>query len=1083
MNLAEIFIRRPVMTTLLMLALLLFGIIAYRELPVSDLPNVDYPTIQVSAALPGASPETMASAVATPLERHFSTIAGLDTMTSTSTLGGTSITLQFSLSRDIDAAAQDVQAMIAQTQGQLPPDMPSPPTYRKVNPADQPILYMAVYSDTLPLSTVNEYADTLMAQRISMVSGVAQVQVFGAQKYAVRVQLDPQALATRGIGVDDVTQAVRNANVNLPTGTLYGTHKAFVIQANGQLMDAAAYRPLIVAYRNGAPVRLEALGRVIDSVQNDKVANWFNGKRGMVLAIQRQPGTNTVEVVNSIKKLMPTFRSEIPQSIQLGTLYDRSQTIRESLNDVKFTLYLTLCLVVLVIFIFLRNLSATIIPSLALPMSIVGTFSVMYLLGYTVDNLSMMALVLAVGFVVDDAIVMLENIVRHMELGEGVFEAALNGSKEISFTILSMTLSMTSVFIPVLFMGGILGRLLHEFSVTIMTAVLASGVVSLTLTPMLCSRFLRHPRAQRHGHVYALTERGFNGMHRAYDWSLRGVLKHRLITLLASLAILAVTIHFFLIMPKGFLPSEDGGSIFGMTMAQQGISFDSMKKHQEQLTKVILADPNVKGVTSFAGAGGPGGGGNSGFFFISLKSHPSAKQQYVDAFLNFLHIPHKGPDPKEYRLLTTDQVLQELRGKLFGIPGIMAFLQNPPPIQIGGRLTKSQYQYTLVGPDTQTLYSTAAKMETALHKVSDLQDVTTDMQIANPQVNVVIDRDKAQALGVTPYQIEDALATAYSSRQISTIYTPNDEYWVIAELEPQYQMDPAALSMLYIRSNAGQLVPLDAVSKLTQSLGPLAVNHSGQLPSATISFNLKPGASLGTAVDQVEQVARPILPDTINGSFQGTAQQFQSSLIGLGVLLVITILVIYIVLGILYESFIHPLTILSGLPSAALGALLTLTFFHYDLDLYGFVGIIMLIGIVKKNAIMMIDFAIEAERKEGRKPLEAIHQGCLIRFRPIMMTTMAALMGTLPIALGLGAGAGSRRPLGLAVVGGLIISQMITLYITPVYYTYLDSFQKWLQRLFRGKVERGEEELCAPAPAFADPNGNGMAVTTDRKER
>jgi HAE1 family hydrophobic/amphiphilic exporter-1 len=1040
---------------------------------------VDYPTIQVRAALPGASPETMASAVATPLERQFSTIAGLEAMSSTSTLGGTSITLQFSLSRDVDAAAQDVQAMIAQTVGQLPPDMPSPPTYRKVNPADQPILYMAVYSETLPLSTVNEYADTLMAQRISMVSGVAQVQVYGAQKYAVRVQLDPKALATRGIGIDEVTQAVRNANVNLPTGTLYGTHKAFTIQATGQLMDAAAYRPLIVAYRNGAPVRLEALGRVIDSVQNDKVANWFDAKRGMVLAIQRQPGTNTVEVVDNIMKLMPTFRAEIPQSINLATLYDRSQTIRESVNDVKFTLYLALCLVVLMIFIFLRNISATIIPSLALPMSIVGTFSVMYLLGYTVDNLSMMALVLAVGFVVDDAIVMLENIVRHMEMGEGVFEAALNGSKEISFTILSMTLSLTAVFIPVLFMGGILGRLLHEFSVTIMTAVLASGVVSLTLTPMLCSRFLRHPRTQRHGHLYAVTERGFNGMYRAYDWSLRGVLRHRLATLLASLAILTASVYLFLLMPKGFLPSEDGGSIFGVTMAQQGISFDAMKQHQEELTKIVLDDPNVDGLTSFAGAGGPGGGGNSGFFFVHLKSHPSAQQQYLDAILNFLHIPHKGPDPKKYRFLTTDQVLQELRGKLFGIPGIMAFLQNPPPIQIGGRMTKSQYQYTLVGPNTTALYSTALKLEDALHKVSVLQDVTTDMQIANPQVNVVIDRDKAQALGVTAYQIEDALATAYSSRQVSTIYTPNDEYWVIAELEPQYQMDPKALDMLYVRSSGGQLVPLNTVAQLTQNLGPLAVNHSGQLPSVTISFNLRPGASLGTAVDQVEQVARQVLPDNISGSFQGTAQQFQSSLLGLGVLLIITILVIYIVLGILYESFIHPLTILSGLPSAALGALVTLRLFHYDLDLYSFVGIIMLIGIVKKNAIMMIDFAIEAERKQGRKALEAIYQGCLIRFRPIMMTTMATLMGTLPIALGLGAGAGSRRPLGLAVVGGLVVSQMITLYITPVYYTYLDALQSWFNRNIR-KVEVAVPEAL---PAAAGANGNSVAELTGPRER
>jgi HAE1 family hydrophobic/amphiphilic exporter-1 len=1077
MNIAELFIRRPVMTTLVMLGILLFGVMAYRYLPVNDLPNVDYPTIQVSAALPGASPETMASAVATPLERQFSTIAGLDSMSSTSTLGGTNITLQFNLSRNIDAASQDVQTAIVQTQGRLPPDMPTPPTYRKVNPADQPILYMAVWSETLPLSTVNEYADTLMAQRISMVSGVAQVQVFGAQKYAVRVQLDPQALATRRIGVDEVTQAIRDANVNLPTGTLYGTHKAFTIQATGQLMNAAAYRPLIVAYRNGAPVRLEELAQVLNSVQNDKIANWFNGKLGMVLAIQRQPGTNTVQVVDDIRALMPSFRQEIPPSINLATLYDRSQSIRDSVADVKFTLYLTLCLVVLVIFIFLRNLSATLIPSLALPMSVVGTFSVMYLLSYTVDNLSLMALVLSVGFVVDDAIVMLENIVRHMELGEGVYEAALNGSREIGFTILSMTLSLAAVFIPVLFMSGILGRLLHEFSVVIMTAVLVSGVVSLTLTPMLCSRFLRHPRAQRHGRLYAVSERAFAGMRDAYDWSLRRVLQHRPATLLASLAILVVSLYLFFLMPKGFLPSEDSGSIMGVTMAQQGISFEAMKQHQKELTDIIMEDPNVDGITSFAGAGGPGGGGNSGFFFLHLKSRPSAKQEFSERTLSLLHIPHQRPDPKVYRLISTDDALQELRPRLFGIPGIMAFLQNPPPIQIGGRWTKSQYQYSLVGPDTTTLYKTASELETALHKIPDLQDVNTDMQIANPQVNVEIDRDKAHALGVSAFQVEDALNTAYSSRQVSTIYTPNNEYWVITELEPQYQMSPAALTMLYIRSNGSQLVPLDAVSKLTQNLGPLIVNHSGQLPSVTISFNLKPGVALGTAVDEVGQVVGQILPSTIGGSFQGAAHEFQSSLVGLSALLLITLLVIYIVLGILYESFIHPLTILSGLPSAALGALVTLLLFRYELNLYGFVGIIMLIGIVKKNAIMMIDFALEAERKERKGPLEAIYEGCLIRFRPIMMTTMAALMGTLPIALGLGAGAGSRRPLGLAVVGGLVVSQLITLYITPVYYTYLDSFQHWVQR----KVRKIEVAVPEEMPVPANDNSAELSLEETRK--
>ena len=1072
MNLAELFIRRPVMTTLVMLGIVLFGLLAYGTLPVSDLPNVDYPTIQVQASLPGASPETMASSVATTLERQFSTIAGLDSMTSTNTLGGTQIVLQFNLSRDIDAAAQDVQSMIAKAQGQLPPDMPTPPSYQKVNPADSPILYMAVYSEELPLSTVNEYADTLMAQRISMVSGVAQVQVFGSQKYAVRIELDPKAMATRQIGIDEVATAIQQANVNLPTGTLYGTHKAFTVQATGQLTDAAAYRPLIVAYRNGSPVRLDAIGRVIDSVQNDKVANWYNGHRGMVLAIQRQPGTNTVEVVDNIRKLLPTFRREIPASIHLATLFDRSVSIRDSVNDVKFTLYLTLCLVVLVIFLFLRNVSATIIPSLALPMSIVGTFAVMYLLSYTVDNLSMMALVLAVGFVVDDAIVMLENIVRHMELGEGVMEAALNGSREISFTILSMTLSLAAVFIPVLFMAGILGRLLHEFAVVITSAILVSGLVSLSLTPMLCSRFLRPHRGEKHGWLFNLFERGHEGMARAYGWSLRGVLRHRLITLLVSFVIVGVTARMFIKIPKGFLPSEDSGQLFGITQAAQGISFDSMKQHQLRLIRIVQSNPNVADLSSFAGAGGPGGGGNSGFFFAHLKDRPGPVEDFTYRVRKLLHLPQGTLDPN-LRYVTTDEVIEQLRAKLFTVPGIMAYAQNPPPIRIGGRLTKSLYQYTLSGPDTKVLYPVATDFQAKLQKVPGLQDVNTDLQIANPQVNVEIDRDKATALGVSAYQVEDALATAYSSRQVSTIYAPNNEYWVIAELLPQYQEDPDALSLLYIRSTNGQLVPLQSVARLTQNLGPLAVNHSGQLPAVTLSFNLKPGVSLSEAVTAVNGLARQTLPADISGSFQGTAQEFQSSLVGLGILLLATVLVIYLVLGVLYESFIHPITILSGLPSAAFGGLLTLMVFKRDLDLYGFVGLILLIGIVKKNAIMMIDFALDAERGAGKTPEEAIYHGALVRFRPIMMTTFAALMGTLPIAVGLGAGSGSRRPLGLVVVGGLVFSQLITLYITPVYYVYLDSFQKALRRLF-GKTHPAALPELAP-----EMNGNGVIVGED----
>ncbi|MBZ5701352.1 MAG: efflux RND transporter permease subunit [Acidobacteriia bacterium] len=1022
---SDLFIRRPIATTLVMLAILFFGLFAYRILPVSDLPNVDFPTIQVFAALPGASPETMASSVATPLEKQFSTIQGLDSMSSVNQQGSTQITLQFNLNRSLDGAAQDVQTAITQAGSQLPQNMPAPPSFFKVNPADQPILYIAMSSPSLPLSLVDEFAETYLAQRVSTISGVAQVSVYGAQKYAVRVQLDPRKLASRGIGVDEVQKAVQQGNVNLPTGTLWGQHRAVTVQATGQLTSAAAYRSLIAAYRGGSPVRLDDVGTVLDSVENDKVASWFNGERAIVLAVQRQPGTNTVEVVDSIKRLLPVYRAQIPPSVKLEILYDRSVSIRDSVHDVKSTLLLTIALVILVIFLFLRNLSATVIPSLAVPMSIIGTFSAMYLLGYSVDNLSMMALTLSVGFVVDDAIVMLENIVRHMEAGEPVMEAAIRGAREVGFTILSMTLSLAAVFLPVLFMGGILGRLLHEFSVTIGMAILVSGFVSLTLTPMLCSRFLRSQHERKHGWLYNSFENAYQAVERAYEGSLRFALRHRFATVLLSVLMLAGTVELFRLIPKGFLPSEDTGQIFIFTEAQEGISFEAMAEHQKQLMAIVQQQPYVANAFSSIGSGSSGAAGSSNAGRLFIRLTPRATRPHVD------------------------RIIEDLRPKLAVVPGIRAYPQNLPPIRIGGQLTKALYQFTLQGTETSELYRAAAEFEARARALPGLQDVNTDMQIKNPQVDVLIDRDKASALGVTAQQIEDALYTSYGARQISTIYTPTNEYRVIMELEPRYQRDPAALPLLYIRSGTGQLVPLNAVARLRPSVGPLVVTHLGQLPAVTLSFNLKPGVALGTGVAEVSELARTTLPATVTTSFQGTAQAFESSVAGLGVLLLMSILVIYIILGVLYESFIYPLTILSGLPSAGFGALLTLYLFHYDLNLYGFVGVIMLVGIVKKNAIMMIDFALEAQRSGNLAPAEAIFKGCIVRFRPIMMTTMSALMGTLPIAMGYGAGAESRRPLGLAVVGGLLLSQVVTLYLTPAVFIYMDQFESWITRVFR----------------------------------
>jgi HAE1 family hydrophobic/amphiphilic exporter-1 len=1018
MTLPTLCIQRPVMTTLLTSAILLVGMVGYAFLPVAALPQVDFPTIQVSTSLPGASPSTMASAIATPLEREFSAIAGVDSITSVSGLGTGRIIVQFNLNRSIDAAAQDIQAAIANASRKLPAEMTSPPSYRKVNPGAAAVLQLTLTSASLPLSTLNEYAEINIGQRLSTLSGVAQINIFGPQKFAVRVQVDPDLLAIRGIGLDEVQKALAAASSTTPVGALSGPQKAATLQADTQPTRAAGYEPLIIAYRNGAPVRLSDVARVIDSVEANKNGNWYNGRRAITVAVSRQPDANTVEVVNQVKALIPAFRAELPGAVEINVLNDRAAPIQAAVTDVQHTLGLTIILVVLVIFLFVRRVSATVIPALALPVSIVGTFAVMYLGGYSLNNVSLMALTLAVGFVVDDAIVMLENIVRHNEAGMDPMAAALKGSREITFTIISMTISLVSVFIPVFFMGGVVGRVFHEFAIVIGMAILVSGFVSLTLTPMLCSRFMSPPAAHAEEGVFMrVLERGFAAMLRAYERSLGWVLRHSRLTIGVTLSTIALTGVLFYVVHKGFFPIEDTGFIVGGTETAEDTSYTGMVEKQLKVDAVIRANPYVVAYNMEVGVGGSRMGINSGDLYIQLK-------------------------PRDQRP-PIGQVIQQLRREVASVAGVNVFLNPVQNLNIGARPSKSLYQYTLQAGNLDDLFRFAPLVDAEIRKLPGLQDISSDLQIKSPQTILDIDRQKAATLGLTSEQIRTTLYNSFGSRQVATIYTASNDYAVILELGPSYQENAEALSKTFVRSTAGQLVPLGTVATVTQGAGPLTVNHQGQLPAVTISFNLVPGVALGDAISQIQEMERRLVfPPTITAGFSGTAQVFQQSLRGQGWLLLATVVVIYIVLGILYESFIHPITILSGLPAAGVGALLTLWLFNLELSVIAIIGIIMLVGIVKKNAIMMIDFAIDAQRNLGESPERAIYRACILRFRPIMMTTMAAIMGTLPIALGLGAGAELRQPLGIVVVSGLLTSQLLTLFITPVIYLSLEDARR-----------------------------------------
>jgi HAE1 family hydrophobic/amphiphilic exporter-1 len=1028
MGLSELCIRRPVLTTLVTATFIVFGVFAYRLLAVAALPAVDFPTISVTATLPGASAETMATSVAAPIERQMSTISGISAITSASSLGRTNIIIQFELNRNIDGAALDVQTALTVAQRRLPIEMTTPPSFRKVNPGDFPVVNISVNSATLPLSVVDEYAETVLAQQISQLPGVAQVEVYGSQKYAVRVQVDPVAAAARNISLDDIRTVVAKTNSNSPVGTLYGPNQNVTLLATAAMRKAEEYRNVVVAWRNGAPVKLEEIARVIDSVENDKVGSWFNDNRAIVLAVQRQPSANTVAVVDAVRERLPSYRAQVPAAINLEVLNDRSISIRASVDDVQVTLGIAIALVVLVIFLFLRSVPATIIPALAVPVSLIGTCAVMYALNFSINNMTLLALTLSVGFVVDDAIVMLENIVRHIEGGMRPFEAALKGAKEIGFTIIAITFSLIAVFIPVLLMGGMVGRVFREFAVTIAVAILISGFVSLTLTPMLCARLLRaHHEGEKENFLLRIFEVIFRSWLTAYEWALDRVLKYKVVTLGITFATLAATVWLYIIIPKGFFPTEDTGFISASTESVTDISFPAMSVLQAKVADIVRADKAVDYVNSIVGPGGPNPTTNTGRMFIALK--PRAQRDNSTA------------------------VIQRLRTTANVVAGMAVYFQNVQNINVTGRASKSEFQYSLQSSDTETLYRVAPEMRDKIAKVEGLRDVTADLYIKNPQMNVEIDREKAAVYGITIDQVRQELFNAFGTRQVASIYTATNDYQVILESQPEFQTDISALSRIYLKTANGQTVPLEAVTRIVPGVGPLLVNHQGNQPSATISFNLAPGFSLGQAVDAIKQIETEArLPASITTGFQGSAAVFQDSLKGQGVLVLAAIFAAYVLLGILYESFIHPITIISGLPSAGVGALLTLMAFKMDLSVIAMIGIVMLVGIVKKNAIMMIDFAIE-RRRVGLSAEAAIREAALLRFRPIMMTTFAAIFGALPIALGHGAGAELRQPLGVAVVGGLCLSQLLTLFITPVIYIYLDRIDRMLKLRLEPQLE------------------------------